>query len=364
MRLATPIRRLPILPRSNFPHPQLAEWAEERGGAYWDRIEHLEIDLPTPSWSERIPSTELHLRAEIALVPNGEVFFANNLAFDARRRALYEPSLRFEALPAAFQRLERPEPVPGQVAYLSNTWPDNFMHFMLFTLPLVHLYRACGLEPEKYYTGSPLKSWQIEVLDLLGISSDRLLTGPSRPESAVVACLTRNLAGPSLGGVSSWSPGGAAWLRAKLAAPPAASRTRRLYVERGTVTTRRLLGEAEIAARLEAEYGFERIDMGAVGMSERAGLLAEASHVVMPVGAAATNLLYLAPGTKILGILPGFTGHIVYDYFQKLAGPLELELGLLTGRPHHDDSIIDLAQDIDVDPDRLFAAVDGMLADS
>ncbi len=359
-QLFEPARWTPLFARGGFPYEALPSWADGIDASYSDHPESALVEAATPSWAGLGRSASLSLRTEVVVAPGDEVYFANNHALTNDRRVLYEPSLRFDALPLAFRRLERAEPVEGQIAYLSNTWPDNFFHFMLFTLPLLHRYEELGLQPDGYYVGRPLKSWQIEVLGLLGIGEHQLHVDAVRPTSSVVACVTRNLDGASGGGHSGWSPSGVRWLRSRLAKDAGASPSRRFYLERGTVTTRRVIGEEFLISELE-QRGFERLDMGSLGMAERADLLSQASHLVVPVGAAAANLLYAPETARVLGILPGYSGHIVFDYFEKLWGLFGTDYATYTGRVHHDPSAIDLAQDIEVDRSELLPIVDAMI---
>ena len=59
--------------------------------------------------------------------------------------------------------LQRLEPIQHEyesVAYLSNTLPGNFYHWLLLTVPMLRFYQAAGVDLDRFYVGEPLSDWQ------------------------------------------------------------------------------------------------------------------------------------------------------------------------------------------------------------
>jgi hypothetical protein len=74
---------------------------------------------------------------------------------------------------------------------------------------------------------------------------------------------------------------------------------RRLYLSRPAAQRRRLLNDAEIAARL-ARHGFDSVDPGSMSFDRQVELFADAAVVVGPHGAALTNAVFMAPGGAVV----------------------------------------------------------------
>ena len=105
--------------------------------------------------------------------------FEHNHTIAPDGRVLYETNLETASLGSAFRLLDRDtRRVKGTMAYLSNSWPTNFFHWMVLTLPLVERYRDIDSQgPDWYYIGESPTSWQLESLALAGIAPEKLLTG-------------------------------------------------------------------------------------------------------------------------------------------------------------------------------------------
>lgn len=218
----------------------------------------------------------------------------NNLVTGPGNIILYEDECAFEHMSVRGRLLERPRRVAGTVAYLSNTTPDNYYHWLCLTLPLVGLYRTrLGVEPDHYYTGRPLTPWHLETLARAGITPDRVLSEPVCADRLVADIANRK------GAVDT----------AMLAFTRncfVESRTkpsRRLFVGRRNTRHRRFLNESQCADHA-ARYGFEYVTMEGRSVAEQARLFAEADFVIGPHGAALTNLLFASPSTRALEILP------------------------------------------------------------
>jgi capsular polysaccharide biosynthesis protein len=116
---------------------------------------------------------------------------------------------------------------------------------------------------------------------------------------------------------------------------------KRIYVERGFVRNRRLLNEDALMTFL-AGHGFERLRMDGLSVSEQARTFANAEAIVAVHGAALTNLVFAAPGAKVVEIFP--PGIVEVSYFAA-ATHGSLEYFYVVGEPgpsKDDDFAIDI----------------------
>lgn len=77
---------------------------------------------------------------------------------------------------------------------------------------------------------------------------------------------------------------------------------RKIYVSRLDSAARPLLNEADVIACAEA-HGFTSLSMSGRSVAEQAALFANATHIITPHGAGATNVIFCRPGTKFLELL-------------------------------------------------------------
>jgi hypothetical protein len=222
--------------------------------------------------------------------------FANNQLITPRREVIYNDIVSFFNLPTGLERLETPQQVSGTVAYLSETWVQNYYHWMCYTLPLVERYRAyLGRDADYYYLGKQIRSWHYDSLAKLGISRERVLTKAVTADRLVTIVVKRQ------GAVNTSFLDFAR--RSMLEGLPQKKAHKRLFIGRGITTTRRLLNERECAALL-AEFGFEYLTMDGLTLQDEIDLFSEASVIIMPHGAALTNLLYAPKCVKVLELSP------------------------------------------------------------
>ena len=89
---------------------------------------------------------------------------------------------------------------------------------------------------------------------------------------------------------------------------PSQSRTpyRRLYVSRKLVKKRHLINEEELLPWLH-KYGFQRVFLERLPITEQVQMMRETSHLISPHGAGLVNTLFTPPSTVILEIRPILT---------------------------------------------------------
>lgn len=266
------------------------------------------------------------LEASVLSIGNSECSFRNYHAIDGDRQVLYQREYPFGNLPVALQRLERLDgPAYPSVAYLSNTWVSNYYHWLMLVLPMVRHYRAAGIEIEKLYVGQPLNSWQKSTFEYAGLSSDMVITEPCRAEVGHVAILTRHT-----GGVS---PEQIRWARSLFVPNEPKPGSRRLFVGRGEVKTRRMIDEEVFAEALEREFGFEYILTTGMTFEEEIELFGQTEAIIAPYGAALTNMLFSPTTTKVLELTAYEHDFRLAHCYQEMAAAMGIQLGTMRGNP-------------------------------
>ena len=283
------------------------------------------------------------------------ITFQNLHALGPSRELLYETNLPFATLPISLQKLQPPVAVFDDVAYLSNTWPTNFYHWMCLTLPLLRFYESAGIEVQDVYVGDRITGWQERSLELVGIGRERIVTEPCRAKNAHVAISTRT------GG--SVAPSAIEWVRHSMVGPEPSRGSRRLFVGRGEATTRRLIGEQEIATALEREYGFEYITTADMTLDEEIELFAQTEAIIAPHGAALTNLLFAPRGTQVLELQAFDADFATTTAFLELSCILGHVHGFLRGE-QTEKATREISTDVVMSVSPVLEAVDAMLGDS
>ncbi len=273
----------------------------------------LEVDFGT-AMAERPYDQE----STVFSIDAARCTFRNCHALDGDRRVLYQQDLPFGHLPVALKKLDPVIETFPSVAYLSNTWVTNYYHWLILVLPMLRYYREAGIDVERVYVGEPLKSWQQRSLEFAGITEDMVITEPCTAKVGHVAMLTRHV-----GGVS---PEQIRWVRSLFVDDDLAPGTRRLFVGRGDVVTRRMFDEDKLAAALEKEFDFEYLTTSGMTFDEEIEVFGQARSIVAPYGAAITNTLFSPKGTQILELT-------AYDHDFSLAHCYQ-EMSAAMGFPH------------------------------
>ena len=343
-----PLRSLPLpLARPQAGHPSGLEvvWTGNEKGAFGG---------PEPEYGSHTPPIRTFDSATVVLTGRDHsVSFRNGHAFDANRRIMYEENISFDTLPVSLQRLQRTDATHANVAYLSNTWPTNFYHWLCLTLPFLRFYGLADVDVEQVYVGDRLTGWQARSLELAGISKDEVVTGACRAETAHVAISTRN------GGAV--PPEQIEWVRSALVKTEPKVGDKRLFVGRGETTTRRMIDEDVIAAALEREFGYEYVTTSKMTLDEEIELFGMSESIVAPYGAALTNVLFAPRGTKVLELQAFDADFAATTAYLELSRVLGNPHALLRGEPAPAGSS-EIATDIKVSVDVVLRHVEQMLS--
>ncbi len=272
---------------------------------------------------------------------------------DPHRRVIYEtevvPSFPFSRI--ALMPLEKPSRVEGSVACLCQA--ANYGHWNLLALPLVaHYRRALGGDPDYYYVGSKVSSWQLESLQMLGIPEARLVRGPVTADRLLVAIADRS------GGFDTDF-----LLYADTAlrqdAQPAARATRRLLVSRAGASQRRLVNEAECMDALGSAFGVELVAVENLSLADEMALFGEAELVLGANGAGLTNAIFSPSGATLIELT---SASIWVSQIAQIAAAKGLRYGLVRGQPTGLRFGVPAAQhDFAIDIDRVVGIVGAAL---
>lgn len=227
----------------------------------------------------------------------------------------------------------------------------NYYHWMIDYLPGLGALEHRGLFRDlPVVFGRTLSPFQRQSLERIGFDLRRW---HNPGDGEVVACTQLWATGRASGrrtvmGMPDWWQPEAdietvGWLREVFLPHPAGARPhphRRLYVSRGEAGVRRLLNEEDILAMLESA-GYEVVHPERLSVGEQASLFAEASHVVGVHGAGLTNMVFMAPGTRVFEIVAPYRRPAFYEHLARLLGVghrhLEAEVVEVKRRPPFDD---------------------------
>ncbi len=236
----------------------------------------------------------------------------SNPAFSFREHVLVDPGRKVifsEGIPASSVLMSRHflpagcRKLSGTVAYLSNTWVDNYYHWMQLTLPLLRLYQKLAPEVriDGYYVGrSRLANLQEETLAAFGVRKEQIIRESCRSERLLSVIYQHR---PQHENMRYRDPWGHEFVRKQISRPPTPSSPKKIYVLRGNVRTRRLTNDMQIVALLNS-LGFTAVRMDGLTVAEQAAMFAGVEVIIGVHGAALTNLIFAPKGAKVMELFP------------------------------------------------------------
>lgn len=124
---------------------------------------------------------------------------------------------------------------------------------------------------------------------------------------------------------------------------------RRIYISREKANSRRIVNESEVLNILE-KYGFEKVFLESLSITEQMQLFVSSEYVIAPHGAGLTNLVFCPQGTKVLEI---FSPNYVSVSYWNICNQIGLDYYYLFGRGERPKANKDphkRLEDIDVNP--------------
>ncbi|MEM0896460.1 MAG: glycosyltransferase family 61 protein [Verrucomicrobiota bacterium] len=316
-------------PGWNHPPPKGVAVARER---YPDRIEvkQAAVALPFPPRFELMPQLQSRFPQEpitipehfIARLPNARVFSYHGVVIDEEDDVMTDLTFEFGRFAKGsrvchYEALPPVEEIDGRVLVLPSvsSW-KNYFHWMSESVP-----RMRTISPDDYdFAVAPEgRPYHRNSLDLMGIPKEKRIAAK---ESTHIRARELIVPNPTHPGVTHRN--GVEYIRRLAGRPPLANTTpgkRRIYVGRGDAWKRKILNETEVVAALKP-LGIEQVHLDGLTIPEQAKLFADLELVVSPHGAALTNLMFSAPGTKVVECFPD---QFVQAHFFRLAGSCGFE---------------------------------------
>lgn len=200
---------------------------------------------------------------------------------------------------------------------------NNISHWFVDVLPRLHLLRESGLydEVDWFLVPSTRYDYQTETLELLGIPSDKIITGAEYKHLTA----DRIIASTAPRGNHTLVP---RWLcefiqtsyfqfadeETELPFEDAPY----LYISRSDSSIRRVLNEKELIEKLEP-YGFKTVVSSKLNIKQKIKLFANAKVVMGACGAGLINFTFCRPGTKAIELFnEGFILEPFYDIANKI----------------------------------------------
>jgi capsular polysaccharide biosynthesis protein len=245
----------------------------------------------------------------------------------------------------------------ASIAIEHNT---NYCHFFYDCLPRIPILHEAGFGDLPIY--APLSEpFQRDLLDLMGYPEERRIASFAHP-----ILQAEELHVPAYdGNQGEFPPRVREFLRTELLARARARKPdlrfpRRLYISRRDSTSRRVLNEETLYARLKP-LGFEFLVMAEMPVIDQILAFADASCLVTAHGASLTNLVFCRPECSLIEIFPPRIQAPCYQDLSRLMGMRAFEYrakGVQIGEG-------DLAQDLIVEDgqmDEIVERVKGLTA--
>jgi Glycosyltransferase 61 len=288
----------------------------------------------------------------IRITPSGTVLLNNRYLLDTDQGSwagILERPLR--------QRVT----VDLAIAPWSHNWSATYGDYLFFVVSKLCRIKA-ALDESSWAKSTlcyPLRrtSWEQQYLSRLGFSEDRLLDTRRKIQVSARTVVTANNQG------ALWLPSPSAILalrRTFLTEPQLGTgrKGRRLYISRSRYG--RSVRNEEDVRRALTSFGVEVLEDVPPSVSEQIELFREASLIVAPHGSALTNLVWCAPGTRVIELLSGSYAHMQVAYLSHILG---LDYRCLiddSSRSHHWSNMQDA--DVSVDVDWLKKTLEAMVA--
>lgn len=247
-----------------------------------------------------------HLGCESVLldITNPAFSFREHVLIDSERMVIFSEGIpAFNVLMFRHYLPANCRKIPGTVAYLSNTWVDNYYHWLQLTLPLLRLYQKLAPEVkiDAYYVGpSRLAKVQEETLAVFGVRKEQIIREACRAERMLNVIYQHR---PQHENMRYRDPWGHEFIRKTFCQLPDPGQPKKIYVQRKNVRNRQLKNEPQIAAFLST-LGFIPVRMDGLTVAEQARLFAGADVIIGVHGAALTNILFARKGAKVIELFP------------------------------------------------------------
>jgi len=301
----------------------------------------LRAHLDTPLFTEPTPSSprgkliwstsqsKRVSKTHVARVPEG-IALPTGAVFDRRGRFVEMVSHDYDFLDNPRQKrrgfvLKPHRLLPGihrfqhDVVTLTASIQAFYFHWIFDVLPRLWLAEQAGHGVGPFFVAAELP-FQQQTLRALGVTESRRIDpremGAISASNLIVPC--HSVAPGHV--FPEWS---IRFLRDRLlpeANEGRQSSPKRLYVSRRNAGHRRVINEPDIVSFL-AGYGFQSIQAEELAFCDQVSLFRDAEIVIAPHGGGLANLVFCAPGAKVIELFPPAN----VDLYYRLATRLRLD---------------------------------------
>ena len=209
--------------------------------------------------------------------------------YPGKSKAVHPGDRRYEATATEWLRHDETLVVVGGCG--------NYYHWLIDYLPRLMLVEGMAQYDDcRFVINEPLAPHQRQALALLEIDLQRGL--PLAPHQAIEA--PRVVVPTLMSNTTVCHPVVPRMLRQAFPAT-ASGGPKRIYLSRDDASNRRLSNEAELVTLLE-RHGFVKVVAGGLSFQQQIDLFAGAEVIVAVHGAGLTNLVFSAPGTRVIEI--------------------------------------------------------------
>lgn len=230
----------------------------------------------------------------------------------------YRWRARRDGIAAEYMRMTKtPRHLAGTAAVITATNQNCYYHWIFDILPRLKLALEHEADIDHIYLQHKLP-FQKETLKILGIDPERIVSTEDESwisaDRMIIPCHQIMTGHRHPGWLTDW-------LRENfLPHEQVAKNRRRVYISRSIARNRRVKNEEEIFRLLEA-HGFEFVHAEKCTFAEQIAMFADAEAIIAPHGAGLSNLVFSAPGTRVIELFPSMT----MDCYYRLCDDLNLD---------------------------------------
>lgn len=208
---------------------------------------------------------------------------------------------------------------------IGGSGDNNYFHWLFDALPRIHLLKKSGWfdKVDWFIVPSHKRGFQKDTLRLLGIDESKIVEGHRethiQADTMLVSTYVRYY-----GHIPEWA---CKFLRESFLQikTPEVNTYSYIYISRNDSNIRYVMNEPALLSVLD-EYGFKKVELGALSFAEQVSLFASAKVIVAPHGAGLANLVFCKKGTSVIEL---FAEDYVIPLYYDLANKVELNYNYL-----------------------------------
>ena len=198
----------------------------------------------------------------------------------------------------AAPRFPAAESLPGLSLSIGSLDAGGFYHFLMESLPRLHLAQGWLDQVDHVLANGSPGSFQERWLARAGIPTAKIRWLAGHTHFRCEQLLFTNLLCADL----EPTPWLVAAIRSVLHRPNVErAGSRRIWISRSDAAARRFTAENSLLKDLN---DFERVELARLSPADQIALMADASVIAGPHGAGLANLIFCAPGTRVIELMP------------------------------------------------------------